>query len=137
MRNLQDPELHEHENLTDSSNGFNRYDKTNDYSYLLEFLDQQIWGIYFIRKKKITRQSRDCYFPICFPGTYDKTYSNSNFSDHSIIYVHILESKLIMKREITIIDNILKVNCGFPTIDLFASRISLFVIAIQFQCIAA
>ena len=90
MRNLQDPELHEHENLTDSSNGFNRYDKTNDYSYLLEFLDQ-----------------------------------------------HILESKLIMKREITIIDNILKVNCGFPTIDLFASRISLFVIAIQFQCIAA
>lgn len=52
MRNLQDPESHEHENLTDSSNGFNRYDKTNDYSYLLEFLDQQIWGIYFIRKKK-------------------------------------------------------------------------------------
>lgn len=83
------------------------------------------------------RQSRDYDFPICFPGMHDKTHSNSNFSDHSIIYVHILESKLIMKREITIIDNILKVNCGFPTIDLFASRISLFVIAIQFQCIAA
>lgn len=45
MRNLQDPESHEHENLTDSSNGFNRYDKTNDYSYLLEYFWISRYGV--------------------------------------------------------------------------------------------
>ena len=69
MRNLQDPELHEQENLTDSSNGFNRYDKTNDYSYLLEFLDQQIWGIYFIRKKKKNNEAKS---RLLFPDLFSR-----------------------------------------------------------------
>lgn len=87
MRNLYDPILREVNNLNDSSNRFNRYetyDKTKDYSYLLEFLDSKNWTDIehlFCKKKKIMRQSRDYYFPICFPGMYDKTYSNSNFSE--------------------------------------------------------
>lgn len=58
MRKLYDPILREVNNLNDSSNRFNRYetyDKTNDYSYLLEFLDSKNWTDIehlFCKKKK-------------------------------------------------------------------------------------
>lgn len=57
MRNLYDPILREVNNLNDSSNRFNRYetyDKTNDYSYLLEFLDSKNWTdiVHLFCKKK-------------------------------------------------------------------------------------
>lgn len=57
MRKLYDPILREVNNLNDSSNRFNRYetyDKTNDYSYLLEFLDSKNWTdiVHLFCKKK-------------------------------------------------------------------------------------